>query len=187
MKEVVQSPASILVSDIAYKKNENDMRESPAIPIIQLLVDTGYVVQYYDPFIFFCKNWRYSLGINSFRRIHIETGGAGFIGSNLAEELVKRVYQVTIVDNFYKGKSSYHTNLMDFIPIIPVSVLEKGTIYELVQQLDVAFHLAAILGVKTTMEKSIKLIETNFDGTRNILQVALAGKKKVIFASTSEV
>ena len=42
------------------------------------------------------------------------------------------------------------------------------------------FHLAAILGVKTTMEKSIELIETNFDGTRNILQAALKGKKKVV-------
>ncbi|MGU3373034.1 nucleotide sugar dehydrogenase [Bacillus mycoides] len=51
VKEVVQSPASILVIGIAYKKDVNDMRESPAIPIIQLLVDSGYVVQYYDPFI----------------------------------------------------------------------------------------------------------------------------------------
>ncbi|MED1086962.1 nucleotide sugar dehydrogenase [Bacillus mycoides] len=51
VKEVVQSPASILVIGIAYKKDVNDMRESPAIPIIQLLVDAGYVVQYYDPFI----------------------------------------------------------------------------------------------------------------------------------------
>ena len=42
------------------------------------------------------------------------------------------------------------------------------------------FHLAAILGVKTTMEKSIELIETNFDGTRNILQATLKGKKKVV-------
>lgn len=51
VKEVVQSPANILVIGIAYKKDVNDMRESPAIPIIQLLVDAGYVVQYYDPFI----------------------------------------------------------------------------------------------------------------------------------------
>lgn len=115
------------------------------------------------------------------------TGGAGFIGSHLAEELVKRGYQVTIIDNFYKGKSSYHMNLANSIPIIPISVLEKDTIYELVQQHDIVFHLAAILGVRTTMEKSVELIETNFDGTRNILQAALAGKKKVIFASTSEV
>ncbi|EMA6343633.1 NAD-dependent epimerase/dehydratase family protein [Bacillus cytotoxicus] len=115
------------------------------------------------------------------------TGGAGFIGSHLAEELVKRGHQVTIVDNFYKGKSKYHEELIEKIPIIPISILDKNSMYELVDQHDVVFHLAAILGVKTTMEKSIELIETNFDGTRNILQAALTGKKKVIFASTSEV
>ncbi|MBO1627283.1 NAD-dependent epimerase/dehydratase family protein [Bacillus arachidis] len=115
------------------------------------------------------------------------TGGAGFIGSHLAEELLKRGHQVTIVDNFYKGKNKYHIELMKSIPIIPISILAKSEIYELVDQHDVVFHLAAILGVKATMEKSIELIETNFDGTRNILQAALKGKKKVIFASTSEV
>lgn len=115
------------------------------------------------------------------------TGGAGFIGSHLAEELVKRGHPVTIVDNFYKGKSKYHEELTGNIPIIPISILDKNSMHELVNQHDVVFHLAAILGVKTTMEKSIELIETNFDGTRNILQAALKGKKKVIFASTSEV
>ena len=113
--------------------------------------------------------------------------GAGFIGSHLAEELVGRGYNVTIVDNFYKGKNKYHDELMKEIRVIPISVLDKNSIYELVNQHDVVFHLAAILGVKTTMEKSIELIETNFDGTRNILQAALNGKKKVVFASTSEV
>ena len=108
------------------------------------------------------------------------TGGAGFIGSHLAEELVKRGYDVTIVDNFYKGKNKYHDELMKEIRVIPISVLDKNSIYELVNQHDVVFHLAAILGVKTTMEKSIELIETNFDGTRNILQAALKGKKKVV-------
>ena len=69
---------------------------------------------------------------------------------------------------------------MKEIRVIPISVLDKNSIYELVNQHDVVFHLAAILGVKTTMEKSIELIETNFDGTRNILQAALKGKKKVV-------
>ena len=69
---------------------------------------------------------------------------------------------------------------MKEIRVIPISVLDKNSIYELVNQHDVVFHLAAILGVKTTMEKSIELIETNFDGTRNILQAALNGKKKVV-------
>ena len=90
------------------------------------------------------------------------------------------------MDNFYKGKNKYHKELMKEIRVIPISVLDKNSIYELVDQHDVVFHLAAILGVKTTMEKSIELIETNFDGTRNVLQAALKGKKKVVFASTSE-
>lgn len=81
------------------------------------------------------------------------TGGAGFIGSHLAEELVKRGYGVTIVDNFYKGKNKYHNELMKEIPVIPISVLDKKAIDELVNQHEVVFHLAAILGVKTTMEK----------------------------------
>ena len=76
---------------------------------------------------------------------------------------------------------------MKEIRVIPISVLDKNSIYELVDQHDVVFHLAAILGVKTTMEKSIELIETNFDGTRNVLQAALKGKKESSFASTSEV
>ena len=53
--EVVQPPASILVIGIAYKKDVNDLRESPAIPIMKLLVDTGYSVRYYDPYIPFAK------------------------------------------------------------------------------------------------------------------------------------
>jgi UDP-N-acetyl-D-glucosamine dehydrogenase len=51
VKEIVHSPATIFVIGIAYKKDVNDARESPALPIIQLLIDTGYNVQYYDPYI----------------------------------------------------------------------------------------------------------------------------------------
>ncbi|MEI4802273.1 NAD-dependent epimerase/dehydratase family protein [Bacillus sp. NPDC077411] len=115
------------------------------------------------------------------------TGGAGFIGSHLAEELLHRGYDVTIVDNFYKGERKYHLELMKKISTVKASVLDKEKIEKLVQSHDVIFHLAAILGVRSTMEKSVELIETNFDGTRNILQAALKGKKKVVFASTSEV
>lgn len=70
------------------------------------------------------------------------TGGAGFIGSHLAEELMRRGYEVTVVDNFYKGKNKYHKELMKEIRVIPISVLDKNSIYELVDQHDVVFHLA---------------------------------------------
>jgi UDP-glucose 4-epimerase len=115
------------------------------------------------------------------------TGGAGFIGSHLAEELVKRGHKVTILDNLYKGEHGYHRNLFQHIPFINASILEKNVIEELVANHDVVFHLAAILGVKSTMDKSVELIETNMDGTRNILQAAKKYDRKVVFASTSEV
>jgi UDP-glucose 4-epimerase len=115
------------------------------------------------------------------------TGGAGFIGSHLAEELVKRGHKVTILDNLYKGEHSYHQELFQHIPFIKASILEKDVIEELVANHDVVFHLAAILGVKSTMDKSVELIETNMDGTRNILKAAKKYNRKVVFASTSEV
>lgn len=115
------------------------------------------------------------------------TGGAGFIGSHLAEELIKRGHKVTILDNLYTGSHGYHEPLFRNISFVKASILDKELIEELVSTHDVVFHLAAILGVKSTMEKSIELVETNMDGTRNILQAASKFGRKVIFASTSEV
>lgn len=115
------------------------------------------------------------------------TGGAGFIGSHLAEELVKRGHKVTILDNLYTGNHQYHGLLFDQIPFLKVSILDKDLIDVLVSNHDVVFHLAAILGVKSTMDKSVELMETNIDGTRNILHAAKKYGRKVVFASTSEV
>jgi UDP-glucose 4-epimerase len=115
------------------------------------------------------------------------TGGAGFIGSHLAEELMKKGHSVTILDNFYTGNHQYHKTLTDKISCLKASVLDKELIDVLVDNHDVVFHLAAILGVKSTMDKSVELVETNIDGTRNILKAAKKYGKKVVFASTSEV
>jgi UDP-glucose 4-epimerase len=115
------------------------------------------------------------------------TGGAGFIGSHIAEELVKRGHKVTILDNLYNGKKLYHQELFNQIPFLNASILDRALIDVLVNNHDVVFHLAAILGVKSTMDKSVELMETNIDGTRNILKAAMKYGKKVVFASTSEV
>jgi len=115
------------------------------------------------------------------------TGGAGFIGSHLAEELVNRGHRVTIIDNLYNGKQNYHDDLFQKIPFLKISVLDHEMIDLLVANHDVIFHLGAILGVKSTMDRSVELMETNIDGTRNVLRAALKYDKKVVFASTSEV
>lgn len=115
------------------------------------------------------------------------TGGAGFIGSHLAEELVKRGHKVTILDNLYTGDHPHHQQLFQTIPFLKTSVLDEEIIDVLVANHDVVFHLAAILGVKSTMDKSVELMETNIDGTRNILRAASKYNRKVVFASTSEV
>lgn len=115
------------------------------------------------------------------------TGGAGFIGSHLAEELMKQGHKVTILDNLYTGKHSYQKELFQNIPFLKVNILDSEMVDLMVANHDIIFHLAAILGVKSTMDKSIELIETNLDGTRNILKSAAKYGKKVIFASTSEV
>lgn len=115
------------------------------------------------------------------------TGGAGFIGSHLAEALVKKGHKVTILDNLYKGELGYQQHLFHHIPFIKASILDKEIIDVLVANHDVVFHLAAILGVKSTMDKSVELMETNIDGTRNVLQSAMKYGTKVVFASTSEV
>lgn len=96
-------------------------------------------------------------------------GGVGFIGLYLVEELMRRGYEVIVVDNFYKGKNKYYKELMKEICVILISVLDKNFIYELVDQYDVVFYLVVILGVKIIMEKSIEFIEMNFDGIRNVL------------------
>lgn len=101
------------------------------------------------------------------------TGGAGFIGSHLAEELVNQGHKVTILDNLYNGKQSYHNKLFNKIPFLKTSVIDEEVIDVLVSNHDVIFHLSAILGVKSTMDKSVELMETNIDGTRNILRSAL--------------
>lgn len=115
------------------------------------------------------------------------TGGTGFIGSHLAEELVKRGNKVTILDNLYTGEHKYHEQLLLQVPFVKASILDKELIDELVLNHDVVFHLAAILGVKSTMDKSVELMETNIDGTKNILKAANKYGRKVVFASTSEV
>lgn len=115
------------------------------------------------------------------------TGGSGFIGSHLAERLHQLGHSVTVLDNYSRGQRSYWDQKRDGITYVEGSILDEQLIGHLVPSHDVVFHLAAILGVKTTVTKPLEMMENNLFGTLNILKHAMPKQTKVIFASTSEV
>jgi UDP-glucose 4-epimerase len=120
---------------------------------------------------------------------YLITGGAGFIGSHLAERLLARGDRVVLLDNLSTGsmdnirhlKSSgqmeYHLDNIENVQLVA----------ELVDDADVIVHLAAAVGVKLIVESPVRTIETNVNGTQRILEAACKKRKLVLTASTSEV
>ncbi|MDQ0482690.1 NAD-dependent epimerase/dehydratase family protein [Guptibacillus hwajinpoensis] len=117
------------------------------------------------------------------------TGGAGFIGSHLVEQLLKQNHTVITLDDLSNGRKSFLDPVLENPnhQFIQGSVLETKLLYQIIKDCDAVFHLAAVLGVKNTVENPLKVIEGNVDGTRNVLEAAYLNKTKVIFTSTSEV
>ena len=117
------------------------------------------------------------------------TGGAGFVGSHLAEALLAEGHQVYVVDDLstgsienidpFKDHPSFHYNVG--------SVMDVPLMAELVDRVDVVFHLAAAVGVKLAVEQPVETMETNLNGTGIVLKLASRKNKKVLIASTSEV
>ncbi len=117
------------------------------------------------------------------------TGGAGFIGSHLAERLVADGHGVVVLDNLSTGSLDNIAALKDsgdFESVIG-SVRDASLVHELVQTCDVTFHLAAAVGVRLILDKPSLSIHTNVNGTENVLHAASSRNKLVIIASSSEV
>jgi UDP-glucose 4-epimerase len=117
------------------------------------------------------------------------TGGAGFIGSHLAEALLAAGHQVTVLDNLSTGAMENIEHLkedLDFRYVID-TVTNEPVLAELIDGADVVFHLAAAVGVKLIVEAPVHTIETNVHGTEVVLKHANKKKKLVVIASTSEV
>jgi UDP-glucose 4-epimerase len=117
------------------------------------------------------------------------TGGAGFIGSHLAEGLLHQGHQVLALDNLSTGSIDNITHLKGrsgFEYFID-SVDNEPLLAELIDRSDVVFHLAAAVGVKLIVEQPVRTIETNVYGTEVVLKHADKKKKLVVIASTSEV
>jgi UDP-glucose 4-epimerase len=117
------------------------------------------------------------------------TGGAGFIGSHLAEALLERGDEVYILDDLstgsienierLKGAKGFHYTID--------TVMNEPSTAELVDRVDVVVHLAAAVGVRLIVESPVHTIETNVHGTETVLKLANKKKKRVLLASTSEV
>src|SRR5215468_8209417 len=117
------------------------------------------------------------------------TGGAGFIGSHLAERLLNRGDHVVLLDNLSTGsmENIRHLKNSERMEYHLDSIENRHLIAELVDDADVIVHLAAAVGVRLIVESPVRTIETNVNGTQLILEAAAKKRKLVLTASTSEV
>lgn len=117
------------------------------------------------------------------------TGGAGFIGSHLAEYLVKRDYKVRILDSFYTGKLENLSHLKtQSLEIIEGDVRDKYLVNNAIKGVDLVFHLAALTSVPLSLKEPLLCDEVNILGSLNVIEAAVeAGVQKLIFSSSSSV
>ena len=115
------------------------------------------------------------------------TGGAGFIGSHLADALIARGDSVTILDNMSTGSAKNIAHLQGKIEVHAGDIRDKALVEKLVEQSDIVFHMAAALGVKNIMEHTLESIDRNFNGSEIVLHAATKFNKRLIIASTSEI
>jgi len=116
------------------------------------------------------------------------TGGAGFIGSALTRELIKRKYNVTVIDDFSTGRKE---NLKEFLGdknfrLITGSITDESLVSKAVEECDIIYHLAATVGVKNVVDNALETIIYDTIGTSIVLKYASAVGVKVVMTSTSE-
>ncbi len=117
------------------------------------------------------------------------TGGAGFIGSHLAETLLARGDSVTVVDDLSTGAMSNIQPLLDNprFHFIEANIVAPGVVDDAAVGCQIIYHLAAAVGVKLVVEQPVLTVETNIQGTDAVIKAALHHGAQVMLASTSEV
>jgi len=120
---------------------------------------------------------------------YLITGGAGFIGSHLAERLLDRGDHVVLLDNLSTGsmENIRHLKTQERMEYHLDAIENRRLVAELVDDADIVVHLAAAVGVRLIVESPVRTIETNVNGTQIILEAAEKKRKLVLAASTSEV
>ena len=117
------------------------------------------------------------------------TGGAGYIGSHLVDRLMEEGHHVFVIDNLFTGKVAniaHHLGHERFT-FVNEDILHRDTMEYLVRQVDLIYHLAAVVGVRHVINNPLKGILTNVRGTERVLEMAFKYWRKVVIASSSEV
>jgi UDP-glucose 4-epimerase len=115
------------------------------------------------------------------------TGGAGFIGSHLADHYVSAGHIVTLLDNFSTGSKSNIAHLEGKVTIIDGDIRNIELIDQLTQDSDLVLHMAAALGVNTILESPLESMSTNITGSEVVLNAVAKFNKRIVIASTSEI
>ena len=117
------------------------------------------------------------------------TGGAGFVGSHLADKLHNEGHDITVIDDLSTGsyQNVAHLEGQERFRLIIETVLNESLMEELIRETDRVFHMASAVGVKLIMEHPVKTIETIFRGTDVVLGSCAKFRKRVLIPSTSEV
>ena len=118
---------------------------------------------------------------------YLITGGAGFIGSHLAEKLIARGDHVVIFDNLSTGSAMNLSGIKEKIIFQEGNILDKAVIDKLVSESDFVVHLAAALGVFNIVNKPLESLKTNLQGSEVVLEACDKYRKPVLIASTSEI
>lgn len=119
---------------------------------------------------------------------YLVTGGAGFIGSNIVEELVKRGHKVKVLDNFLTGKRENLKPFLSDIELIEGDIRDIKTVKKALKSTDYILHQAALRSVPKSVDNPILTNDININGTLNVLIAANdAGVKRVVYASSSSV
>lgn len=117
------------------------------------------------------------------------TGGAGFIGSHLADKLIADGHEITVIDDLSTGRYANiaHLEGQKNFRLIIDTVLNAVLMEELIRETDRVYHMASAVGVRLIMEQPVKTIETIFHGTDTVLKFCSRYRKRVLVPSTSEV
>jgi UDP-glucose 4-epimerase len=115
------------------------------------------------------------------------TGGAGFIGSHLADHYVNAGHTVTLLDNFSTGSKANIAHLAGTVKTVEGDIRNIELIDQLTKDSDLVLHMAAALGVNTILESPLESMSTNITGSEVVLNAATKHNKRIIIASTSEI